>query len=276
MSDMAAVTIGVGPLWEELAAAAAEAVRRHTGLPVRTLGREEFRRSRLAIPTMLKAAVFDFLTDETLLVFDADLFFVRPWDPRRYAGRREIVCVRDFGYERHVREDTARFDIPADDYFNAGLFIVNRTHHHEMLEYAKRSMNEARSPLYEQGPERRPGQARNPRTVPGPAIQHPERRRLRPVARRAGGRRTRGRGGRQDDRVLPGGFAAPAGGVAVRRVRHGAARRQAVPAGGRRAVAARSNSAPTVRSAAVPTGNGSGSFVGATAGPPCCSPTGRP
>lgn len=147
---MIGVTIGVGSKWRDLAELAAAAAQQWTGLKVVVLGDDELRHSGISRAVELKTAVFEYVADENVLLFDADLLFVRPWDPTSHADRKELVCVRDVNFEPHIIADADRLGIPAEDYFNAGLIIANRSHHARMFEYARRSLHEVRSPLYEQ------------------------------------------------------------------------------------------------------------------------------
>jgi hypothetical protein len=148
---MIGVTIGIGTAWRQRAETAAASARHQTGLKVIILGLDEFRHSRLPLPTILKLAVFDYVADDDVLLFDADLCFVHPWDPTRYADRPEIVCVRDFWFEPHIQADSQLFGISPDHYFNAGLMVLNRRHHAHVLAYAKHCLFERPSPLLEQG-----------------------------------------------------------------------------------------------------------------------------
>lgn len=147
---MIGVTIGVGGKWRELAELAAAAAQQWTGLNIVVLGDDELRHSGISRAVELKTAVFDYVAEENILLFDADLLFVREWDPTIYADRQELICVRDFNFEPHILADALRLGIPARDYFNAGFIIANRTHHSRLFEHARRSLHEVRSPLYDQ------------------------------------------------------------------------------------------------------------------------------
>src|SRR5205085_829647 len=99
--SMIAVTIGIGPVYAEMAERAAERVRAHTGLPTYVLGQAEFERwiparhiaqwGPLACMA-LKFHLFDIFPEtDDVLYFDADLVFLRPWDPRAFAGSSRFL-----------------------------------------------------------------------------------------------------------------------------------------------------------------------------------------
>jgi hypothetical protein len=151
MGSMIAATVGVGAEWHELAAIAAASVSRHTGLQVHILDEQDLRRSRLPGPYWLKFRLFDLLEVDTVLFFDADVLFVRPWNPTPYAGLPEIVCVRDRWWKPEIIADASQFGVPPHEYFNSGMFIANRRHHSQWLRCAERCMSEHSSLFWEQG-----------------------------------------------------------------------------------------------------------------------------
>jgi hypothetical protein len=135
---MIAVTIGVGAMYGEMARLAARRVQAATGLPVRILGEAELgshvderhrRRWGAVACNCLKFALFDLIPDDDILYFDADLVFLRPWDPRPFAGSRELLCVRDQWFLDFIQVEAACAGVAADDYFNFGFFIASRAHH---------------------------------------------------------------------------------------------------------------------------------------------------
>lgn len=151
MTRMTAVTIAVGQQWHELGQKTALLAARCTGLPVEILGEDAVRKTGLA-PSELKFRLFDLVQSENILYFDADLLFVRRWNPLLYADRRELVCVRDHWYQPHIIADARQFGVPPEDYFNSGLFIANRSHHHQWLQFAEASRYETTTKMQDQGP----------------------------------------------------------------------------------------------------------------------------
>ena len=101
---------------------------------------------------MLKLWVFELLAAENILYFDADLVFLRKWNPLIFAGVAEFVCVRDHWYRTNIQADARLFGVPADEYFNSGFFIANRTHHGQMMQFARQCLYEAPTLLPDQGP----------------------------------------------------------------------------------------------------------------------------
>jgi hypothetical protein len=130
-----AVTIGTGAL-ERMAQLAAREVRALTGLETVVLGQRELSASGFAYPTLLKFRLFDFVNAEHLMYFDADMVCLRRWDPKQYFGRREIVAVRDRMFDT-IRNEASTWDVPVEDYFNAGFFIASAIHHREWLRLAE-------------------------------------------------------------------------------------------------------------------------------------------
>jgi hypothetical protein len=139
---MLAVTIGVGAGYVEMARLAAARVEALCGLPTRILGEVEMRAvlpARLlerygpSASMFLKLHVFDLVSDDDILYFDADLVFLRPWSPRDLAGSAAFIAVRDLWYLDFIRHEAALADVEPDAYFNTGLFIASRHHHAEAL-----------------------------------------------------------------------------------------------------------------------------------------------
>lgn len=135
---MIAVTIGVGEKHELLARLSARTCEKHAGLKAFILGVHEMARHRVKKPHHLKFRLFqEFPEAEAILYFDADTIFLRAFDPSPFQNVPELVCVRDVWERNWIREDAERLGIAAKDYFNSGMFIVNRTHHQPMLETAE-------------------------------------------------------------------------------------------------------------------------------------------
>lgn len=131
--SMIAVTIGVGRC-ASLAIEAANRCRRFTGLDVVILNEAHQRRYRVEEPHHVKFHLFDILPDaDRLLYFDADLWFVAPWEPAKFPS---LSAVRDNELYEGMRRECDRFDLAADRYFNSGLLIIDRQHA-ELLQTAK-------------------------------------------------------------------------------------------------------------------------------------------
>ena len=122
---MIAVTIGVGRC-ASLAIEAANHCRRFTGLDVLILNEVHQRRYRVKEPHHVKFHLFDILPDaDRLLYFDADLWFVAPWEPATFPS---LSAVRDNELYEGMRRECDRFGLAADTYFNSGLLIIDRQH----------------------------------------------------------------------------------------------------------------------------------------------------
>lgn len=148
---MIAVTIGVGEKYELLAALAADSCRRRTGLQVHILGPEAVQRHGLQKPHHLKFRMFkEFPEAETILYFDADTIFLKDFDPHAYVNQPEFICVHDLWDRGWIIQDARRVGIPPTEYFNSGLFILNRTHHQKLLETAEHLLQVIHSPFKDQ------------------------------------------------------------------------------------------------------------------------------
>jgi len=134
---MIAVTIGVGEPFYHMALLAGGLASRFTSLKVQILTEKHLRRCGARHPTYLKLHLFDLVEDDDILYFDADVVFLRAWDPTQYVRRKEIVCVRDMWFAPHIIQDAEWNGIPINEYFNAGMFIVNRTNHERLLRAAE-------------------------------------------------------------------------------------------------------------------------------------------
>jgi hypothetical protein len=134
--DMLAVTIGVGEPYAVLAREAAQRMRACTGLEVRILGERELAQAGVRHPDQLKFRLFDLVEAEHLLIFDADAFCLRPWQPRTFAGGPEWVAVRGFWFDPRVQQLGQMQGFEAN-ISNGGLFICNRQHHARVLRLAE-------------------------------------------------------------------------------------------------------------------------------------------
>ena len=134
--NMIAVTIGAGGNYELMAEKAAKLCRMRTGLSTRILGPGDVTRLALRFPHHLKFQIFDLLPEaDAILWFDADLGFVRGWNPREFAGEEFAAC-HDLVEKSWITQAAKRVGIPAGDYFNSGLWIATREHHAPMLKLA--------------------------------------------------------------------------------------------------------------------------------------------
>src|SRR5438067_5347021 len=129
---MLGITIGTGEYYSRLAKRAARAVEEKTGVKTIVLGDEHFAASGLPAPHHLKLRLFDFVDDDFVMYFDADMVCLNSWKPERVARKDAVVAVAESARPLHVR--TAQdWEIPLGMYFNAGLLILNRQHHREWL-----------------------------------------------------------------------------------------------------------------------------------------------
>jgi hypothetical protein len=145
-----AVTIGVGR-HAELARLAADEVRARTGLDTVILGDSEFAASGLEHPHYLKFRLFELVHADNLFFVDADVVCLEEWDPAVFFGRPEVVAVRDRMIDL-VTGEAEEWGVPVEDYFNSGVMILSRAHHHAMLRRAEALVGSRRTSLFDQSP----------------------------------------------------------------------------------------------------------------------------
>lgn len=120
-----------------MAELSAASVRTMTGLPTVILDERHLAAAGLEKPHHLKFRLFDLVPEaDAILYFDADTVFLRKWNPREFAGGRELVAIGDRPTHDSVAYDAAQIRMEVRQYFNTGLFIVNRRHHAAMLHKA--------------------------------------------------------------------------------------------------------------------------------------------
>src|SRR2546427_6637138 len=90
---MVGIMIGVGEYYSRLAKYAAQAVEEKTGVKTMILGDQHFASSGLPAPHHLKLRMFDFVDDESLLYFDADMVCLNSWKPACCARENAVVAV---------------------------------------------------------------------------------------------------------------------------------------------------------------------------------------
>lgn len=160
---MIAVTIGVGSPFDEMAQCSANRLRALTGLKTYVLDRDtmhkwidsrEINRWGSVSCTILKFKLFEIFPNvESILYFDADLVYLRKWEPRILSGAESFICVRDHWFHPYIQAEACRAGMPADAYFNIGFFIASRRYHAESLQAALGRLDfvyEIKSPLFEQ------------------------------------------------------------------------------------------------------------------------------
>src|SRR5436309_15860940 len=113
---MVGITIGVGEYYSRLAKYAAQAVEEKTGVKTTILGDQHFASSGIPAPHHLKLRMFDFVDDESLLYFDADMVCLNSWKSACYARVDGVVAVDERVLPLHVRTTPAWYT-PVEAYF---------------------------------------------------------------------------------------------------------------------------------------------------------------
>jgi len=103
------------------------------------LGDEHYRRAGLdgENAALLKLWLWDFVTEDDVLLFDADTICLRPWHPPQFRDGAAVVAVRDWIWRPGIQAEADSVSVPAEEYFLACLLILNRGTHRDMLHAAQ-------------------------------------------------------------------------------------------------------------------------------------------
>jgi len=134
---MIGVTIGTGEYYTKLAQHAAQAIEKMTGVKTIILGDEHLASSGLPYSHHLKLRIFDLVDHDQVMFFDSDMVCLKPWNPPRFAKTDAVVAVAERLHPMVIRA-CKDWDIPIQEYFNAGLMIFNRKSHQEWLRETER------------------------------------------------------------------------------------------------------------------------------------------
>lgn len=90
------VTVGIGPVYAELAILAARCFEHWTGARAVVLGAGELARSQVEHPAALRLQLFEFTNSDDVVYFDADWLCVGPWSPLPDPNSHTLCACRDF------------------------------------------------------------------------------------------------------------------------------------------------------------------------------------
>jgi hypothetical protein len=131
---MIGVTLS-SPGFEELAEESRKRFMRHTGLQcvvVHTKTDKNYA-AKLELPRMF---------NQTVVWFDADLWFIRDTDLSEFDNQEEFMAVNDPGIHESINfpmHDSRMLGLDLLKYFNSGFYIWN-SRHHAIFEEARRVM----------------------------------------------------------------------------------------------------------------------------------------
>ena len=167
--EMVGVTIGVFPEYEALAKFSANCFQQMTGLRTVVLDTKLYQSSELPHPAALKMKVFDFVSDDQIVYFDADWICINRWNPIKLAEESRLACCSDFfsrvdfprqylqkgaaqfescptaadwpyadldvrtEYEKEIRQFSG-LTLPCEQWINTGFWIASREAHEPWLQ----------------------------------------------------------------------------------------------------------------------------------------------
>ncbi len=117
---MIGVTIGYGA-WHEVACAAAARMQAMTGLECRIL--PDYLVDDPQRASWAKMRVLEAYPEDNFLIFDADVFCMKPWNPMEWADRPTFVAEKP---NKMTVAECQLFGLPQERYINGGLWIVSR------------------------------------------------------------------------------------------------------------------------------------------------------
>jgi hypothetical protein len=122
------VTIGIGEKWEEAAKRNAERMEKNIGIECKVVSEDPF---GLANPSWLKAYLHQMYPEyDRLIIFDADLISLQPWDAKRVCEEAEGMIAGVIDKGDGVVAECYNYNIDPATYINGGLVISGRIHQH--------------------------------------------------------------------------------------------------------------------------------------------------
>ena len=122
---MQAITIGAGP-YRKLADYSAARMREMTGLETTVIDENDLRWWPVEHPAWQKLWLMHMHRGRDLLIFDADIFCMKEWQPEDFIQEYEMAAVPDMASQQ-VLSECQLYGIGWGNYFNAGLMIVDGT-----------------------------------------------------------------------------------------------------------------------------------------------------
>jgi hypothetical protein len=134
---MIGITLGISHYYA-MAEESAKRVRELCNIDAYIASDRDYSKFRPGVPQFLKFYLFDMTDEEDVMFFDPDLITLHPYDPKKFTALGDLVCVRDVPND-FGKAEAEFLGFPAENYFNAGWFIVNRRQHRDLFEYCKQT-----------------------------------------------------------------------------------------------------------------------------------------
>jgi lipopolysaccharide biosynthesis glycosyltransferase len=124
---MIAVTLGVGPVWEDVARFSAARMAAMTGLRTEVVTEVP---AGLAHPSWAKCSLLEMFPEEDgFLYFDADLVAMKPWQPELlWESYGRGFCAVAEPYGKAVDMECQSYGLNPGRYINAGLLLFGPAH----------------------------------------------------------------------------------------------------------------------------------------------------
>jgi len=116
---MIGLTIGTGD-WKGVAERSAAQMQKMTGIECHVISKVD---KDLVHPSWHKLNLLRDYAGESLLIFDADIWCQKRWNPASFLSRG--IAMAPEPQNASIAKETALYGLPAGKYYNAGLLIVD-------------------------------------------------------------------------------------------------------------------------------------------------------
>ena len=118
---MLGITLGIGRGWKECAERAAKAMARQTNLECLVVSKRPSG-CKVESPSWSKLWLQEEFPDQDLMIFDADMISIRPWNPVKQLGDYDMAWVADRSPQ--VPAECFKRRLDPTKYCNGGLILI--------------------------------------------------------------------------------------------------------------------------------------------------------